>query len=64
MPPARGGSIKRLVSPLDPRHEPRPPWHPIAAESKRYARVEAVRTVIGAIETGMRTWGQEPPATR
>jgi polyphosphate kinase 2 (PPK2 family) len=44
--------------------EPRAPWHPIAAESKRYARVEVVRTVIGAIEAGMRAWGQEPPATR
>jgi polyphosphate kinase 2 (PPK2 family) len=37
------------------------PWHPIAAESKRYARVAVVRAVIGAIEAGMRKWGQEPP---
>jgi len=44
--------------------EPRAPWHTIAAESKRYARVEVVRTVIGAIEAGMRVWGQEPPPTR
>jgi polyphosphate kinase 2 (PPK2 family) len=44
--------------------EPRAPWHPIAAESKRHARVEVVRTVIGAIETGMRIWGREPPSTR
>ncbi len=44
--------------------EPRAPWHAIAAESKRYARVEVVRTVIGAIEAGMRAWGQEPPPTR
>lgn len=44
--------------------EPRAPWYTIAAESKRYARVEVVRTVIGAIEAGMRAWGQEPPLTR
>ena len=36
-------------------------WYLIAAESKRYARVEVVRTVIEAIEAGMRRWGQEPP---
>jgi polyphosphate kinase 2 (PPK2 family) len=44
--------------------QPRAPWHPIAAESKRYARVAVVRTVNEAIEAGMRTWGQEPPPTR
>ena len=41
--------------------EPRAPWHLIAAESKRYARVEVVRTVNREIEAGMRLWGQEPP---
>jgi len=44
--------------------QPRAPWHLIAAESKRYARVAVVRTVNEAIEAGMRTWGQEPPPTR
>lgn len=44
--------------------EPCAPWHTVAAESKRYARVEVVRTVTGAIEAGMRAWGQEPPPTR
>jgi polyphosphate kinase 2 (PPK2 family) len=44
--------------------QPRAPWHLIAAESKRYARVAVVRTVIKEIEAGMRTWGQEPPPTR
>jgi hypothetical protein len=33
----------------------------IAAESKRYARVEVVRTVNEEIEAGMRRWGQAPP---
>jgi AMP-polyphosphate phosphotransferase len=41
--------------------QPRAPWHLIAAESKRYARVAVVRAVNEAIEAGMRTWGQEPP---
>ena len=36
-------------------------WRPIAAESKRYARVEVVRAVNEEIEAGMRRWGQGPP---
>jgi polyphosphate kinase 2 (PPK2 family) len=36
-------------------------WRLIAAESKRYARVQVVRTVNEEIEAGMRRWGQEPP---
>jgi AMP-polyphosphate phosphotransferase len=43
---------------------PRAPWHLIAAESKRYARVAVVRNVIEAIEAGMRAWGREPPPKR
>lgn len=39
-------------------------WTPIAAESKRYARVAVVQAVIEAIEDGMRSWGQEPPPKR
>lgn len=41
---------------------PQAPWHVIAAESKRYARVAVLGVVIGAIEAGMRKWGQEPPS--
>ncbi len=41
--------------------EPRARWRPIAAESKRYARVAVVRATIEAIEEGMRAWGREPP---
>ncbi len=37
------------------------PWELIAAESKRYARVEVLKTVIERIEAGMRRWGLEPP---
>jgi len=44
--------------------QPRAPWYVIPAESKRYARVAVARTVIEAIESGMRSWGREPPPTR
>jgi polyphosphate kinase 2 (PPK2 family) len=37
------------------------PWHVIAAESKRYARVEVIRTVNRAIEAGMKRWDIEVP---
>lgn len=36
-------------------------WNLVAAESKRHARVAAMRLVIEEIEAGMRRWGQEPP---
>ena len=41
--------------------QPYAPWSPIAAESKRFARVEVIRTVIARVEAGMREWGIEPP---
>jgi len=37
------------------------PWLVIPAESKRFARVEAIRLVNREIEEGMRRAGQEPP---
>jgi polyphosphate kinase 2 (PPK2 family) len=46
---------------LDLTDRPHAPWHVVAAESKRYARVEVVRAVSAEIEAGMRRWGQEPP---
>ncbi|MGH2954509.1 MAG: polyphosphate kinase 2 family protein [Solirubrobacterales bacterium] len=42
--------------------EPHAPWLPIEADSKRYARVRVIETVIERIEEGMRQWGMEPPA--
>jgi polyphosphate kinase 2 (PPK2 family) len=41
--------------------DPRAPWHLIEAESKRYARVRVIETVIQRIEDGMRAIGREPP---
>jgi polyphosphate kinase 2 (PPK2 family) len=42
--------------------EPHATWHLIPAESKRYARVAVIETVIEEIEAGMRRHGMEPPA--
>jgi AMP-polyphosphate phosphotransferase len=36
------------------------PWRVVAAESKRYARVEVLETVIAVIEDGLRALGREP----
>jgi polyphosphate kinase 2 (PPK2 family) len=40
---------------------PEAPWHLIEAESKRYARVKVIETVIARIEDGLRAAGREPP---
>jgi polyphosphate kinase 2 (PPK2 family) len=37
------------------------PWHLVEGESKKYARVKVVETVIERIEEGMRRSGIEPP---
>jgi polyphosphate kinase 2 (PPK2 family) len=47
---------------LDRTDRRRARWRLVAAESKRHARVQVVRTVNEEIEAGMRRWGQEPPA--
>jgi polyphosphate kinase 2 (PPK2 family) len=41
--------------------EPHAPWHLIPADSKRYARVAVIETVIAEIEKGMRRHGIDPP---
>jgi polyphosphate kinase 2 (PPK2 family) len=41
--------------------EPHATWHLIPADSKRYARVAVIDTVIEEIEAGMRRHGMEPP---
>jgi polyphosphate kinase 2 (PPK2 family) len=43
--------------------QPAAPWHLIAAESKGYARVAVVETVIAAVEAGNRAYGIEPLPT-
>jgi polyphosphate kinase 2 (PPK2 family) len=51
-------SIEDMLARTD---QPNAPWSLIAAESKRFARVEVIETVCGRIEDGMREWGMEPP---
>ena len=41
--------------------EPFARWHVIAGDSKRWARVKVMETVIADIEDGMRRHGIEPP---
>lgn len=41
--------------------QPHSPWHVVEADSKRYARVKVLETVIERIEEGMKQWGMEPP---
>jgi polyphosphate kinase 2 (PPK2 family) len=42
--------------------EPAARWDLIEGESKKYARVKVIETVIARIEEGMRRYGFEPPA--
>ena len=51
-------AVEDMVARTD---QPHAPWHLIPADSKRYARVKVVETVIEEIESGMRKWGFEPP---
>ena len=51
---------RALVEMLRRTDHPDAPWHVIAGESKHYARVAVVETVIGALEQGLRTAGIEP----
>jgi polyphosphate kinase 2 (PPK2 family) len=46
---------------LELTEHPPAPWHAVAAEDKKYARVNVVETVIDRVERGMRAHGLEPP---
>ncbi len=52
-------AIEDMIARTD---QPHATWHLIAGDSKRWARVEVIRTVIDQIEEGMRRWGFDPPA--
>jgi polyphosphate kinase 2 (PPK2 family) len=41
--------------------QPHAPWHLVPADSKRYARINVLETVIERIEEGMRKWGFDSP---
>jgi AMP-polyphosphate phosphotransferase len=46
---------------LERTDKPNAPWHLIEADSKRWARVKVLNTVIAEIESGMRRAGMEVP---
>jgi polyphosphate kinase 2 (PPK2 family) len=56
--PQYEAAVEEMLERTSPDHAP---WRVIAAESKRFARVEMIRLVNEEIEKGMRRWGQEPP---
>ena len=58
--PAYEAAVEEMFERTD---RPHAPWHVVSAESKRYARVQVLRTVNDELEAGMRRCGQEPPAT-
>ena len=41
--------------------QPYAPWNVIEGDSKRYARVKVIETVVERIESGMKQWGMERP---
>jgi AMP-polyphosphate phosphotransferase len=57
MRPAYTRAITDMLKQTDHEHAR---WHVIAADSKRYARVTVIETVIKAIEGGLRASGVEP----
>ncbi len=48
---------------LERTDQPAAPWRLIPAESKGYARVAVIETVIDAVQDGMRAYGIEPLPT-
>lgn len=59
---AKRGDYEEAVGEMLARtHTGEAPWHVVAAEDKRWARVDVVRTVCEEIERGMRRIGREVP---
>ncbi len=57
----RDAYVEAVEDMLGRTDQPNSPWSVIAAESKRFARVAVIETVIERIEEGMRRWEIEPP---
>jgi polyphosphate kinase 2 (PPK2 family) len=57
----RGDYEQAVEDMLAQTDQPAAPWTVIAGESKSYARVAVIETVIARIEEGMREQGIEPP---
>jgi polyphosphate kinase 2 (PPK2 family) len=57
----RDAYVEAVEDMLARTDQPHAPWHLIPANSKRYARVAVLKTVIERIESGMMLAGMEPP---
>lgn len=57
----RDDYVEAIEDMLARTDEPTAPWSLIEGDSKRWARVAVVETVIARIEAGMRNWNIEPP---
>jgi len=58
----RGEYLEAVEDMIGRTDQPHAPWELISAESKRYARVAVIETVIRRIEEGMEEYGVELPA--
>ena len=60
--PAYEAAVEEMLERTD---TPAAPWHVVAGEDKRWARVAVVRTVCEAVEAALRARGIDPdPALR
>jgi AMP-polyphosphate phosphotransferase len=57
--PAYEKAVEDMVEQTDHQHAP---WHVIEADSKRYARVKVIETVIAEVERGLAARGLELPS--
>jgi AMP-polyphosphate phosphotransferase len=57
----RDAYVEAVEDMLARTDQPHAPWNLIEGDSKRYARVRVIETVIERIGHGMREWGIEPP---
>ncbi len=56
--PAYSDAVEEMLERTD---HPDAHWHLVEGDSKRYARVKVLETVIAEIEAGMRDHGTRPP---
>lgn len=57
--PEYTAAVEEMLARTD---SPAAPWHLVAAEDKRWARVDVVRTVCAAVEQALRARGIDPDA--
>ena len=57
----RRADYEAAVEDMLERTERAAPWHLVEADSKRYARVKVIETVVAEVEAGMRRAGIDPP---